>query len=301
MSARPVLRILWPRCPGAPVRPGLQNHSASPWRSFTTSYPRCAAPKKSKRVPQSTPKPIAEPIARPSAQPAAPLPNLATVRFGNIGKLAAKIARQGEVLLFKAPTKRVYFLSAYGLSAACIFFAVWHSENYIANTELAQPTWIKALMGGVCVVMSGLGVVVLSRTHNIVRSITALHSKGHTRIRFQVRRLVPFMKPRTFEVLPSQVSFRRRLVVSPQNRVRYESDSMKLGGASKPQKSFFKAPIERLSRSIWGVFMSVRQLFTQEDFILLEVDGKGVFRVDSNGVVTEDFMALGNPVKYSDY
>jgi hypothetical protein len=205
------------------------------------------------------------------------------------------------VLLFKAPTNRVYVLSAYGLFAGCILFAVYHAETYVANPELSQPTWMKALMAGVCVVTSGLGVIAVGRTQNLVRKITAFHSKGHTYIRFRVRRLVPFLKPYTFEVLPSEISFRRQLIVSPEGAARYERDSMKLGRTDQPQKSILKAPIELLSRGIWGVFMSVRQLFFQEDFILLEVDGKGVFRVDCNGIVTEDFLALGNPVKYRDY
>lgn len=283
------------------MRSGLQNHFASPWRSFASSSPRCATPKQPKRAPRTVAKPTPQPSAQPTTQPVAPPSNLSTVRFGNIGKLAIKVARKGEVLLFKAPKKRVYVLSAYGLAAGCVLFAVWHSQNYIANPELSQPTWVKALMGGVCVVTSGLGVVALSRTHNIVRNITAFPHKGQMHIRFQVRRLVPFVRPRTFEVLPSQVSFRRRLIVSPQGLARYERDSAKIGSADKPLKSLFKAPVEIMSRSIWGVFMSVRQLLTQEDFILLEIDGKGIFRVDCNGVVTEDFLALGNPVKYSDY
>ncbi|KAJ5668437.1 uncharacterized protein N7477_007007 [Penicillium maclennaniae] len=300
MSARPVLRTLWPRCSGAPVRLGLENQFTSPWRSFASSSPRCAAPKQPKRAPRT----VAQASAQPSPQPATPSIR-ATVPFkdaGNLGKLNIKVARLGEVLLFKAPKKRVYVLSAYGLFAACMAFSVYHAETYVANEDprLRQPAWVKAMMGGVCVIMSGLGVVALSRTHNIVRKMTAFHSQ-HTYLRFEVRRLVPFMKPRTFDVLPSQVSFRRRLVVSPQGAARYQRDSMKVGRADQPQKSVFKAPIEGLSRVCWGAFMSVRQLFTQEDFILLEIDGKGIFRVDSNGVLTEDFLALGNPVKFTDH
>lgn len=281
------------------MRSALQNQFTSPWRSFATSSPRYAGLKQPKR----TPRVVAQPSAQPPAQPAAPSIR-ASVPFkdaGNLGKLNIKVARLGEVLLFKSPKKRVYILSAYGLFAVCMAFSVYHAETYVANEDprLRQPAWVKAMMGGVCIIMSGLGVVALSRTHNIVRQMTAFHSK-HTYLRFEVRRLVPFMKPRTFEVLPSQVSFRRRLIVSPQGAARYERDSMRVGSTDQPKKSVFKAPIEALSRTCWGAFMSVRQLFTQEDFILLEVDGRGIFRVDSNGVLTEDFLALGNPVKYTD-
>jgi hypothetical protein len=43
----------------------------------------------------------------------------------------------------------------------------------------------------------------------------------------------------------------------------------------------------------------MRQIFTGEDFILMKVEGrKQTFRVDSNGFVSNDFMALGNPVQF---
>lgn len=47
----------------------------------------------------------------------------------------------------------------------------------------------------------------------------------------------------------------------------------------------------------WEFFRSVRQIFTQEDFVFVEVEGQnGAFKMDSNGFVSKDFAYLGHPV-----
>lgn len=214
--------------------------------------------------------------------------------------MALKIAREGELVLFKAPSQRAYFLSAYGLSAFCFAYALYNSNEVFRDPNGPRPMWQQALFGGICVSMSVMGTLFFVRTNNMVRNITAFQTNGQTMVRFAVRRIIPFTKPYQLEVFPSQVTFARRLVVSPETVKRYESDSRKLGGPDAPQASLLKAPATAISVAIWRMFQSVRQIFTSEDFILLQLDGhKGTFRMDSNGYVSPDFLALGNPVQMS--
>lgn len=283
MSARqPLLRIFWHRCPGATIRSTYQANPIPSWRLFTSSaHRRSPAAKQASRVPRYP----------------ASAPKSSSFKPGNIGKLALKVARDGDVVLFKAPSQKAYMFGAYSLGALCFTYSVWQSNNVFGDPVMAFPMWQQGLFAGVCVIMSALGTVVLSRTTNMVRTITAIQSGGHIAIRFTVRRLVPFMKPYTFEVLPSQVNISRRLVVSPQSMERYKNDNLKMG-ATTDRKLKWWNPVEVLSRSIWRLFISMRQIFTSEDFILLQVEGrKQTFRMDSNGFVAEEFLALGDPVK----
>lgn len=159
--------------------------------------------------------------------------------------------------------------------------------------------WQKALFAGICVITSGLGTVVLSRTGNLVRAITAVKSNNQVSIRFTVRSMMPFKKPYTFEVPPSKVAVSRRLVVSPETMKRYQSDQTKIGSSKGHKPNWFN-PVELLSRGVWKLFTSMRQVFTGEDFILLEIEGRnGTLRMDSNGFVAEEFLALGDPVKFA--
>ncbi|KAJ5769361.1 hypothetical protein N7520_003920 [Penicillium odoratum] len=279
MASRPAtFRLFWHRCTGPSVRDVCQKDLSSTWRSFVTSTARAARP------------------AKTSPRNAIPGSN---VPAGSVGRLALKVAREGDVVLFRSPSHRTYIISAYGLSAFCFAYALFNSNDVFRDAKLERPMWQKGLFGGICVTMSVMGTLFLVRTGHLVRSITAVKANNQPHIRFAVRRMIPFTKPYHFEVLPSQVAISRRLVISPDSRQRFEGDSKKIGSAQDSKLGFFKAPVQTTSVGLWKMFMSMRQIFTGEDFILLKVEGrKQTFRVDSNGYVAGDFMALGNPVKF---
>lgn len=280
MSARqPFPRIFWQQCPRASIRPNYYAPSPPLWRTFTVSARRTAAAPKQ---------------AKPAPRPARP-----TSRFkpGNIGKLAARVAEAGELVLFKGPSQKAYMICAYSLGALCFAYAVWQSNIVFRDPIMPFPMWQQGLFAGLCVIMSGFGTVIIFRTTNMVRSITAIESKGQVAIRFTIRRVIPFMKPYTFEAKPSQVSISRRLVVSPESLERYRSDNLKIGSAKAEKRTSYN-PVTLLSQAMWKLFISMRQVFTGEDFILLQVEGrKGDFRMDSKGFVADEFLALGSPVR----
>lgn len=200
------------------------------------------------------------------------------------------------MLLFKAPSHRSYVLGAYGITAFCFAYSVYNSNAVFRDPVVPLPMWQQALFGGVCVMMSVMGTVFLFKTGRLIRTVNAVNVNGQTYLRFTVRSMIPFKKPYEFDTLPRQIAFSRRLVVTPETMHRMENP-----GIAQPQQpartSIYKLPLTKMSQILWRVFRSVRQLFTTEDFILLEVEGqKGVFRMDSGGYVSEDFLVVGNPV-----
>ena len=157
--------------------------------------------------------------------------------------------------------------------------------------------WYQGLFGGICVVMSVMGTVFLSKTGRLVKSVNAIYSNGRTRLRFSIRSMIPFRKPYEFDALPRQIAFSRRLVVSPEFLKRTQQPEAAQGAKPSSEWEVMKAPAKKISVTLWKIFTNIRKLFTQEDFILLEVEGQqGVFRMDSSGYVSEDFLAVGNPV-----
>lgn len=207
------------------------------------------------------------------------------------------VSRQGEVELYKAPSHRAYILSAYGVSALCFSWAIYHSTTYLRDTQLPLPTWQKGMFAGICVLTSAMGTLFFIRTSHLIKRITATSSDGRMQLNFTVRHLVPFMKPYRFQAHPSQMEFKRKLVLSPDSIKRYQKDQMHIGGDQGPPPKFFKAPVQTVSVSLWRLFQSVRQVFTSEDFIMLEVQGqKGTLRMDSKGFVAPEFLLIGDPV-----
>ena len=291
MSAKaPIFRVFWHRCAGAPLRPGSQTFPAFSWRSFASKAPNSATPRAVKGRSQAT----------GQAQRVRDTIQATQAKAGNIGQLALKVARQGDVVLFNAPSQRTYVLSAYGLSAFCFAYAVYNSNAVFRDPVTVLPMWQQALFGGICVTMSVMGTLFFTRTSHMIRNIKAVKSQGQTYIRFTVRRMMPFTKPYTIEVLPSEVSISKKLVVSEQAAKRFEGESRKLGPTQDNAPGFFQNPVQKLSRGLWRLFLSVRQVFTSEDFILMQIQGrKATFRLDSNGYVSSDLYALGNPVQFA--
>lgn len=291
MSAKPrAFQILWYRWAGQSTRPGLSTHTIVSWRSFNSSAFRCKAAKPTTPSPaKAAPKEAEEPSLQ-----------FAGRRPKGLGSLAMKISREGEVVLYKAPSQSVYLFTAYSLAAGCFAYSVYNSKVTFRDPIVPRPTWQKVLFGGICIMMSAGGTLLLTRTGNIIRNITAVKSQAGPQVRFTVRSTIPFKKPFQFEVMPQQIAFSRRLVVSPENMERYQRDSQRIGGANKPPPSFFKSPAKKLSYLLWKVFQSMRQVFTTEDIILLQVQGhNGTFRMDSNGFVARELLAIGNPVEYN--
>lgn len=202
------------------------------------------------------------------------------------------------MLLFKAPSHRSYIFGAYSLAAFCFSYSVYNSNIVFRDPIAPFPMWYQGLFGGICVVMSVMGTVFLSKTGRLVKSVNAIHTNGRTFLRFSVRSMIPFRRPYEFDALPRQIAFSRRLVISP-DALKKSQQAEAVQEATKPRTEWelMKVPAKKISVGLWKVFANVRKLFTQEDFILLEVEGqKGVFRMDSGGYVSEDFLVIGNPL-----
>ncbi|GAB1213761.1 hypothetical protein ATERTT37_002914 [Aspergillus terreus] len=290
-------RIFAHQCPKTSSLPGLQG-SLPTWRYFTSSAPRAKAATKGKKQQPKSVKPSTPSKTYSSGTYSPPEESLkfAGRRPEGFGKLERKVAKEGKVLLFKAPSHRSYVLGAYGITAFCFAYSVYNSNAVFRDPVVPLPMWQQALFGGVCVMMSVMGTVFLFKTGRLIRTVNAVNVNGQTYLRFTVRSMIPFKKPYEFDTLPRQIAFSRRLVVTPETMHRMENP-----GIAQPEQpartSIYKLPLTKMSQILWRVFRSVRQLFTTEDFILLEVEGqKGVFRMDSGGYVSEDFLVVGNPV-----
>lgn len=283
MSARlPTLRVFWRQCLGNPTRSAFQANSKSSWRYFNSSAPHS----KAKGVPRTLDS---------TWQASSPHGNK---NPRELAKLRAKVFQTGEVLLFQSPSHRPYVLTAYGLSGFCFAYSLYNSNAIFRDPLFPIPMWQQSLFGGICVVMSIMGTLFITRTANLVRNIKAVNINGNMRVQFSIRSFMPFKKPYQFDVAPGDISFKRRLAVSPEAAKRYELDSRRLGQGKTNDPTFMKSPISALSFQMWRTFQSLRQVFTNEDFIIVQVaDRKTQFRLDSNGYVSDHLLHFGRMVE----
>lgn len=282
MSVRsPTLRVVWRQCFAQPTRPGSQTNSSSAWRYFNSSAPHSA-----KGVRRTVDSPwTAGHISGGNKDPRA------------LAKLEAKVLHKGEMVLFQAPSHRTYKLTAYGLAGFCFAYSLYNSNEVFRDPLVPRPYWQKALFGGICVVMSVMGTVFIARTGSLVKSIKAVKSNNQMRVLFTVQSMAPFKKPYKVEVNPGEIFFKRQITVSAEAAQRFEMEKVRLGRGIQEEIKFFKSPAKKLSYMGWQIFQSLRQVFTNEDFIVVQVAGrKTQFRVDSNGYVSDELLNFGRIV-----
>ncbi|KAL4810211.1 hypothetical protein BDV18DRAFT_130529 [Aspergillus unguis] len=285
-------RLLAQSCPRTSRAFGLHAPNAT-LRFFSSSVPRTKATNISnapKQIPYQKPKTPAQPK---STSPIEDTLRFAGRRPSGFAKLERKVAKEGNLTLYKSPSHRGYILGAYGAAFFCFAYAVYNSHITFLDPLVKLPRWQQVMTGSICVVMSAMGTVFLMRTARLVKSVKAVSTNGQTSIRFSVRSIVPFKKPFEFDVLPRQIAFSRRLVINPEAR---RPEALEAPTGSK-FVAVMKAPTKYLSKFVYGLFRSLRQIFTQEDMILLEVESQnGTFRMDASGYISEDLFVIGNPV-----
>lgn len=209
-------------------------------------------------------------------------------RSESLAELDRKVIRQRKVVLFQASSQRAYILGAYGIAGFSFSYAVINSSIGLQSSTVQLAVWQQSLYVGLCIIMSVMGTVFIARTSRLIKNITAVNSSGRTLVNVTVRSTVPFRKPYTITVAPEQIIFARRL--STMN-----SQQPGVPRAKELKISFFKNPLQAMSFTFFRVFIAIRRIFTQEDFIMMEIQGqKGAFRVGIDGHVSRDLLAIGS-------
>ncbi|KAL4901322.1 hypothetical protein BDW74DRAFT_160237 [Aspergillus multicolor] len=279
-------RVLAQPCPKASPSPGAYSPNSA-WRYFSSSVSRTKAASGIKDIPYRKPGHSSQPKSPSSSEEGL---KFAGRRPAGFARLERKVAKEGDLVLYKAPSQRSYILGAYGGALFCFAYAVYNSNATIRDPVIELPKWQKILTGGICIIMSVMGTLFFTRTGRLIKTVKAVSSGGQAHLRFTVRSMAPFRKPFEFDVLPHRILFTRQLGSYLEQRGGQGHVDAQPGSKGP---SLLRAPGQAMSRGMYKIFQSIRQVFTQEDFILLEVDGqKGTFRMDQAGYVSDDFLPV---------
>ncbi|OKL57851.1 hypothetical protein UA08_06735 [Talaromyces atroroseus] len=257
-------------------------------RTFTFQAARFAQSSARQAVSKSKVKPTVKQAARKPAQSNTPT-DLRFIgrRSESLAELDRKVTRQRKVVLFQASSQRAYILGAYGIGAFSFGYAIINSSIGVQSSGVQLATWQQSLYVGICIIMSVMGTVFISRTSRLIKNITAVNSNGQTLINVTVRSTIPFRKPYTITVAPQQIIFSRKITMG--------SHQIGAPGAQELKISFFRNPLQAMSFAFFKIFIAIRRIFTQEDFIMMEMQGqKGAFRVGIDGYVSQDLLAIGS-------
>lgn len=205
----------------------------------------------------------------------------------------AKIS--GPIELFTAPSHRSYIATSYAITAFCYMYAGWNLYT-ITATDVQLEILSKSLVGFLCVVTSGMGTIFLLRGTNLISKITAAHSPdGQTLLKICIRRMIPFLKPREIVTAPSKMRLSSHVIVPGRLQTVEVGTIQRQLEAQKRlvQLPFYRAPFAKTSFNLWRIFLNMRRVFTQEQFVYLNLkDSKPTYRLDVTGNYSKPFRTL---------
>ncbi|EMC94322.1 hypothetical protein BAUCODRAFT_123962 [Baudoinia panamericana UAMH 10762] len=197
-----------------------------------------------------------------------------------------------EVLLYKAPNHRSYYVTSYVCGGIFVLWALVQSSivgvyqqmnesnswgKYVL-TAITMGTSLIAVTAGMFMIMAPVGVI-WTITLRSVPLPSALNGAKTPMLRFQMRRLVPLLKPQFVEVEPPKALLDR--VVTAQD---IAWTSVPLTEASAFTRT---AQLESATPG-GGLFQNIRRIAWREGFARVYFENHGTWKLDLQGCTVLD-------------
>ncbi|KAK5109066.1 hypothetical protein LTR62_007522 [Meristemomyces frigidus] len=199
-----------------------------------------------------------------------------------------------EVLLYKSPSHRSFFTTAYILGGALLAGALnWNLvvSSLEGANEAKQGSWSSYLVSGAnnlstVVVIFFSGVLIMSpwrlvRTISLVAGKAGVDGSKRPLLHFRMKRSLPFIKDRIVTKSPSGVFLDRRVSAIDIN---FNSVAMK-DSAAFTQTFASPAPPMGRSRNFmfrgWNtLWRDIRRMAYREGIAYVQIDGEGRWKLD---------------------
>jgi hypothetical protein len=263
-------------------------------RTLLASFPSRAAATKSSgevltlRTPAVPPKPASNVPSRRLA------PNAGEIQDARNNIWAKELSRSGPRLLFKVRSHAAFMCTGWIkglLSFTCAFIMIdlrfW--EQFPEFEE--APRWTILVFRLSSIFLIVLGSWAITRASRRISSIEILPGSDQPRLIINVRRNIPlpYIKPRRLNVLASDVTIHRRLVI-PFTPIEKAPDESSL---TKSDKGVIRGIARSISTMLYSIFAGVRQFIYLDGVASLSIKGYGgTWKLDIYG----QFLDGGKPL-----
>ncbi|KAI1617746.1 hypothetical protein EDD36DRAFT_10871 [Exophiala viscosa] len=273
-SVRPVVRLRLP------------THCSS--RRSASSIPRPkkpTGPAKSSIPPSSSP-PV--PKQRPSPTSSSPLtPDLLQKQW-----YATKLFNQGKPQIHRAPSHAGILGASYILAGSCFITsgALAFSNLWLYDEASDLPGIVRIGWRLGIITFTGIGCLALLRPINLIKSIDLVNSDNVVKLLVQVRRPVPFLRPKQYIIPPYEFRMDHTFV-APMEDPEYLRDD------APETRSILSSIGRRISQAIYYPFAATRRLMTLEGFMYVQLkEGAAKVKLDTQGTFSKqgkDLVQMG--------
>ncbi|KAJ9612012.1 hypothetical protein H2200_003607 [Cladophialophora chaetospira] len=207
---------------------------------------------------------------------------------------AQKLYESGRTMIYRPPSHFGIYTASWlmGGSALITASALAYTNLWAFGVESDHPTIVAVAYRVAIVVFSALGWFMIMRSWRIIKSIDLVSVDGLVKMAVQVRRPLPFLKPKVYLVAPHQFQFERKFV----QQMEYPDfmlDEEVAGTEGRPPSSLSSSIGRAISRGMFYIFASTKRIMTLEGFMWVSLEGTGgQIKLDTQGVFSNGDKVL---------
>ncbi|KIV85419.1 hypothetical protein PV11_01115 [Exophiala sideris] len=273
-SVRPVLRLR------LPIRCSSRRSASSIPRPKKPTGPAKSA------LPSSSSPPL------PKQRPSATSSTLLTPESSQKQWYATKLFNQGQREIHRAPSHTGILGASYILAGSCFITsgALAFSNLWLYDETSDLPGIVRIGWRLGIITFTGIGCLALLRPINLIKSIDLVNSDNVVKLLVQVRRPVPFVRPKQYLIPPYEFRMDQTFV-APLEEPEYLRDD------APEARSILSSLGRRISQAIYYPFAATRRLMTLEGFMYVQLkEGAGKVKLDTQGTFSKqgkDLVQMG--------
>jgi hypothetical protein len=211
-------------------------------------------------------------------------PELAKKQF-----YAQKLYEAGQTAIYRPPSHAGMYVASWAMggSAVTIASVVAYTNRWTFDTNL-DVSWIVPVAYNLGVIaFSCIGWIIIMRSFRFISSIDLVSVDGLVKMAVQVRRPLPFLKPKGYLIAPYQFEMDKKFVMQMEEPEFMQDDEEPPNlpeTQQKPQRGLLSEIGRGISKVIYYPFASTRRLMTLEGFMWVSFDGvSGKMKLDTQG------------------
>jgi hypothetical protein len=266
------------------------------FRTLLAPFPSRTAVTKSSGKVQTLRTPVVPPKPASNVPSRRLAPNAVEVQDARNNFWAKELSRSGSTLLYQARSHAGFMFASWTAGLMCFASAIYIINQRFYEDNEGLPRWVPFAYRITACFWIGIGSFAITRAHRRISSIDILPGNNQARLIINVRRNIPlpYIRPRRLNVLASDVTLHRRLVI-PMGKV--------LDGSSltKSDKGFVLRIARSISTILYNFFDGVRQFLFSDGMIALSIEGYGgTWKLDIYGQCPDNAKPLHEVIRLED-
>ncbi|EXJ86419.1 hypothetical protein A1O3_03370 [Capronia epimyces CBS 606.96] len=223
---------------------------------------------------------ISTPFPRqPSGSPAARAPKGLSPEQVRKQWYATKLYKTGQRAIYRPPSHAGILAASYIITASCLVTAgaLAFSNLWAYDTSSDLPWFVRVAWRAGIVTFTFVAGFAFLRPTRLIRSIDLVSQDGIVKLAVQVRRPLPFSRPKEYIIAPYEFEMDRKFVQQMDEPDFMHDDTPKAQGiGSKLGRA--------LSQAIYYPFAATRRLMTMEGMMSVNLkEGDSAVKLDTQG------------------